>query len=164
MIYCVGSPSACTQADTGRSGPASAHHTSILSLSYIPIAPSDSHGCSLYCIFVHFFLILSGKCQGCLLAAGRSDMVSLFADGRTTGGRGSSHPSGQPDRQPDSRQDRHRGSPRSFRVVGGTAIRFPGRNGVREFMWGAALVLTGLRLFFFLHCTAYPGYGILKRV
>ena len=101
MIYCVGSPSACTQADTGRPGPASAHHTSILSLSYIPNAPSDSHGCSLYCIFVHFFLILSGKCQGRLLAAGRSDMVSLFADGRTTSGRGSLHPPGQPDRQPD---------------------------------------------------------------
>ena len=163
MIYCVGSPSACTQANTGRPGPASAHHTSILSLSYIPNAPSDSHGCSLYCIFVHFFLILSGKCQGCLLAAGRSDMVSLFADGRTTGGRGSSHPSGRPDR-------------RNFPARSASRIttifscgwrhchpfsRQKWRPGIHV---GATLVLTGLRLFFFLHCTAYPGYGILKRV
>ena len=163
MIYCVGSPSACTQADTGRSGPASAHHTSILSLSYIPNAPSDSHGCSLYCIFVHFFLILSGKCQGCLLAAGRSDMVSLFADGRTTGGRGSSHPSGRPDR-------------RNFPARSASRITIIFSCGWRHChpfsrqKWrpgihvGATLVLTGLRLFFFLHCTAYPGYGILKRV
>ena len=164
MIYCVGSPSACTQADTGRPGPASAHHTSILSLSYIPIAPSDSHGCSLYCIFVHFFLILSGKCQGCLLAAGRSDMVSLFADSRTTGGRGSLHPPGQPDRQPDF-------PARSASRI--TTIFSCGWRHCHPFSrqkWrpgihvGATLVLTGLRLFFFLHCTAYPGYGILKRV
>ena len=163
MIYCVGSPSACTQADTGRPGPASAHHTSILSLSYIPNAPSDSHGCSLYCIFVHFFLILSGKCQGCLLAAGRSDMVSLFADGRTTGGRGSSHPSGRPDR-------------RNFPARSASRIAIIFSCGWRHChpfsrqKWrpgihvGATLVLTGLRLFFFLHCTTYPGYGILKRV
>ncbi len=165
MIYCVGSPSACNRQIPA--GQARHLHTTRRSCHYhTSQTPHRIVMDVLFTVFLFtFFSFFPANARAAFWPpAARIWSVSLFADGRTTGGRGSLHPPGQPDRQPDF-------PARSASRI--TTIFSCGWRHCHPFSrqkWrpgihvGATLVLTGLRLFFFLHCTAYPGYGILKRV